>query len=454
MARTTNGKEVLRRSGSPARAIAALMIAGAGLVGLSLALPHPAVADLRDLILIAVAMLAGGFLCFGFSRRLQGWAVHAILAGIVALTGLLTYESGVAAGQYGTIFVWAMLIAAYFFPRRVALAHLAWLLAVYAISLAVVGSTAGYSVFTRWTFTAVSLSVVTLLTSEIVARRARADQRARRFFELSHDMLCTANMDGYFVELNSAWERSLGYGDEELRARPFVDLVHPGDRRRTEAEAAALFGSGAETIGFENRYLAKDGSWHWLRWSSTLSADESLVYARATDVTDLKRVESEREDLLVEVKVLAGSDALTGLPNRRSLDEQLPREMAHARRFSTPLCLAILDIDFFKAYNDAHGHPAGDGMLRDCAEAWDSELRGEDTIVRYGGEEFLVLLPGASLDQAAETVERLRAVTPDGQTCSAGLACWDFIESAEDLLGRADVALYAAKHAGRDRLAF
>jgi diguanylate cyclase (GGDEF)-like protein/PAS domain S-box-containing protein len=453
MAGTTNGKEALRRSGSEARALGGLMVAAASLVGLSLALPHPAVADLRGLILIAVAMLAGGLLCFGFARRVPGWTIHTILAGIVALTGLLTYESGVAAGQYGAIFVWAMLIAAYFFPRRVALAHLSWLLAVCATSLAVVGSTAGYSVFTRWIFTAVSLSVVTILTSEIVARRARADLRARRFFELSHDMLVTLNMDGYFVELNSAWERCLGYSDEELRTKPFIDFVHPEDRERTEAEASGLF-TGRETVAFENRYLAKDGSWHWLRWSSILAPDESLIYGRASDVTELKRIESEREDLLVEVKVLASSDALTGLPNRRTLDEQLPREMARARRASAPLCLAIVDIDHFKAYNDAHGHLAGDGMLRDCAEAWDSELRGEDIIVRYGGEEFLVLLPGASLDQAADTVERLRAVTPDGQTCSAGLACWDFIESVEDLLERADMALYAAKDAGRDRLAF
>jgi diguanylate cyclase len=177
-----------------------------------------------------------------------------------------------------------------------------------------------------------------------------------------------------------------------------------------------------------------------------------LIYARATDVTELKRIEAEREDLLVEVKVLASSDALTGLPNRRTLDERLPREMARARRTAAPLCLAIVDIDYFKAYNDAHGHLAGDGMLRDCAEAWDSELRGEDTIVRYGGEEFLVLLPNCGLEQAAGTVERLRAATVDGQTCSAGLACWDFNESIDDLLDRADKALYIAKESGRDRL--
>jgi diguanylate cyclase (GGDEF)-like protein/PAS domain S-box-containing protein len=442
-----------RGPGSGARALGGLMVAAAGLVSLSLALPHPQVADLGGLLAIAAAMLCGGVLCLALSRHVPVWAVHAGLGAAAALTGLLIYESGVAAGQYGAIFVWAMLVAAYYFPRRVAFAHLAWLLGVYALVLTVVGGTAGYSGFTRWTFSAVSLGVVTVLTSEIVARRARADLRARRFFDLSHDMLCTANMDGYFVELNSAWRRSLGYSDEELRARPFIDLVHPADRKRTEAEASALF-DGRETVGFENRYLAKDGSWHWLRWSSTLAPDESLIYARATDVTELKRVESEREELLTEVRFLARSDALTGLPNRRTLDEQLPREMARARRARSPLCLAIVDIDRFKAYNDTHGHLAGDAVLRDCAIAWDSELRGEDTLVRFGGEEFLVLLPSCGLETAAEVVERVRAVTPDGQTCSAGLACWDFSETVDDLLERADRALYTAKGSGRDCLVF
>ena len=451
--RSTRGEEVLRGPGSEARILGGLLVAAAGLVALSLALPHPQVADLTDLIAIAAAMLGGGLLCFAFAPRLPIWATHAVLAGTVALTGLLIYESGVAAGQYGAVFVWAMLIAAYYFPRRVAVAHLTWLLAVYATVLTMVGSTAGYSAFTRWVFSAVSLSMVTVLTSEIVSRRGRADLRARRFFDLSHDMLCTANTAGYFIELNSAWERSLGYSEEELCARPFVDLVHPEDRKRTEEEAASLF-EGREAAGFENRCLAKDGSWHWLRWSSTLAPDESLIYARATDVTELKRVESEREELLTEVKFLARSDALTGLPNRRTLDEQLPREMARARRAAAPLCLAIIDVDRFKAYNDVHGHLAGDVVLRNCAVAWDSQLRGEDTIVRYGGEEFLVLLPNCSLGQAAEIVERLRAATPDEQTCSAGLACWDFAESIDDLLERADAALYTAKGRGRDRLAF
>jgi diguanylate cyclase (GGDEF)-like protein/PAS domain S-box-containing protein len=452
MAPVPKSHEALRAPGrSEARAAGALLLGGAGLVALSLALPHPSGGDTTALIAIAAAMTAVGLLSWFLARLIPLTATHLLLAATAAATGLLIYESGVAAGQYGSIFVWATLIAAYFFPRRAAIAHLVWLLAVYAVTLAVVESTAGYSPLTRWLFTAISLSVVMALTTVLVARREQASLRGRRFFELSRDMLCTFDRSGNAIELNSAWEDSLGYSAAELRALPPFALVHPDERERNRRGVESLF-AGAEGVGFENRYLAKDGSWHWLHWSAVLAPDESLIYARATDVTELKRVESERENLLTEVAALARSDALTGLPNRRVLDEQLPREMARARRTESELCLAILDLDHFKDYNDTQGHLCGDAMLRDCAIAWDSELRGEDTIVRYGGEEFLVVLPDCGSEEAMEIVERLRAVTPAEQTCSAGLACWDFREPTVDLVGRADSALYRAKAAGRDQL--
>jgi diguanylate cyclase (GGDEF)-like protein/PAS domain S-box-containing protein len=452
MAAHRNRVGVALTGGAEVRAAAALLIAGAGLVALSLALPHPQGGNETALILTATAMAFAGVLCSLFVSRIPRPAVHLILGTVVALTGLLIFESGVAVGQYGTIFVWSTLITSYYFPRRIAAIHLTWLLLVYGVALLEVESTAGYSPFTRWLFSCVSLGVVMLLTTAIVARRARADQRARRFFDLSRDMLCTANMDGYFVELNDAWTESLGYSLAELRAAPFVERVHPEDRERTEAEAAALF-EGMGTSSFENRYLAKDGSWHWLRWSSQLSPGESVVYARAADVTEVKRIEAEREELLGKVQDMATHDSLTGLLNRRALEEQLPRELARARRARSPLCVAIVDIDHFKAYNDTHGHLAGDEVLRQCARVWDESLRGEDTIVRFGGEEFLVLLPDTELEEAAEVVQRLRARTPLEQTCSAGLARWDFVESADDLLARADAALYLAKAGGRDQLA-
>jgi diguanylate cyclase (GGDEF)-like protein len=179
---------------------------------------------------------------------------------------------------------------------------------------------------------------------------------------------------------------------------------------------------------------------------------EELVYARSTDITERKAVQAEREALIAENEKLARSDALTGLPNRRALDDQLPREMARALRAGSPLCLAIIDIDHFKAYNDTYGHLAGDKVLRDCAAVWDEALRGEDTILRFGGEEFLVVLPDCGPADATEILERLRAATPEGQTCSAGLAVWMPGESVDELVARADKALYEAKESGRDRL--
>jgi len=427
-------------------------VAGAGLVAISLVLPHPEGGDERALILTALGMAVAGGILWILAGKIPAPAVHLILAGVVAVTGLLIYESGIAVGQYGTIYVWTILIASIFFPRRIAAAHLGWLLLSYGFVLLLVENTAGYSPLTRWLFTTISLTVVMLLITGIVARRARADERARHFFDLSRDMLCTSNMDGYFVELNDAWTRYLGYSLEELRSAPFIERIHPDDRERTEAEAAALF-EGVETIGFENRYRAKDGTWHWLRWSAQLAPDESLIYGRAADVTQVKQIEAEREELLGQVQEMARHDSLTGLPNRRALEEQLPQAMARARRARSPLCVAILDIDHFKDYNDTHGHLAGDEVLRACARAWDSALRAEDTIVRFGGEEFLVLLPDTSAEEAAEIIERLRAKTPMGQSCSAGLACWDYTETIDDLLGRADKALYLAKASGRNQLA-
>jgi diguanylate cyclase (GGDEF)-like protein len=160
----------------------------------------------------------------------------------------------------------------------------------------------------------------------------------------------------------------------------------------------------------------------------------------------------ERADLLSKLEQSARTDDLTGLLNRRAWEETLPREMARARRAPHPLCVAMLDLDFFKAYNDERGHQAGDRLLKQSTAAWASELRASDVLSRYGGEEFTVALPGCSLGDAKSIVERLRAAMPSGQTVSAGVACWNGRESAEEFVGRADAALYEAKRTGRDRL--
>jgi diguanylate cyclase (GGDEF)-like protein len=159
----------------------------------------------------------------------------------------------------------------------------------------------------------------------------------------------------------------------------------------------------------------------------------------------------QREDLLARVSHLALTDPLTGLPNRRAWVEELPRALARAARWESPVCLAIIDVDRFKDFNDTRGHPRGDLLLKEAAAAWRERLREVDFLARYGGEEFVVILPDCNLDKASEVIDRMRAATPHGQTSSSGIACWNGSESADKLLLRSDLALYEAKAAGRDR---
>jgi PAS domain S-box-containing protein len=126
--------------------------------------------------------------------------------------------------------------------------------------------------------------------SEDITERRQVQAERDRFFTLSLDMLCVADFNGYFRQLNPSWETTLGFAIGELMARPFIEFVHPDDREATSAEAAKL-ATGAETIAFENRYRCKDGSYRWLLWSATASAEEQLIYAVARDITDRKRSE-------------------------------------------------------------------------------------------------------------------------------------------------------------------
>ena len=129
----------------------------------------------------------------------------------------------------------------------------------------------------------------------------------------------------------------------------------------------------------------------------------------------------QRADLLGRLDELTRTDELTGLPNRRAWDELLRHELATGERLGTPLSVAMLDLDHFKAYNDLHGHLAGDRLLRAAAAAWSGSLRGTDVLARWGGEEFAVLLPACDATGATALIERLRGTLPDGVTFSAGV---------------------------------
>ncbi len=147
-----------------------------------------------------------------------------------------------------------------------------------------------------------------------------------QFFALALDMLCIANLEGYFRTLNPAWERCLGWSTAELTARPFVAFVHPNDVERTIAETQQL-GTGVGTVNFENRYRCRDGSYRWLSWTSRLSPDGRHIYAVAHDVSDGKQAEAAfrdqtaRSQLLQRVAEVANTAANLQEVLRTTLDE-------------------------------------------------------------------------------------------------------------------------------------
>ena len=184
----------------------------------------------------------------------------------------------------------------------------------------------------------------------------------------------------------------------------------------------------------------------WSRRHEALPADREQVVAMLAEQAS-RAIERDAHYTILERQ--ARTDELTALPNRRAWDEALEREMARSQRTGQPLCVALLDLDHFKAYNDAHGHQAGDAHLRRTATAWRRELRAIDILARYGGEEFGVLLPNTEVEQAQEVLDRVREATPNDQTASAGVVLYDQREPIQSLIARADAALYRAKHAGR-----
>jgi diguanylate cyclase (GGDEF)-like protein len=187
-------------------------------------------------------------------------------------------------------------------------------------------------------------------------------------------------------------------------------------------------------------------------WEERVSSLDGLTTQAVMLLSLEAAVAIERADLVSRLSNLAQTDELTGLPNRRVWDEAIRRAVGYAARTGRPLCVGVIDLDHFKDFNDKHGHQGGDRLLKSAAAAWRTVLRGGDTLARYGGEEFAVALPSCIAPEAEIVLERLRSLTPAGQTCSVGLAEWIFGESAEDLVARADEALYQAKRGGRDAL--
>lgn len=203
----------------------------------------------------------------------------------------------------------------------------------------------------------------------------------------------------------------------------------------------------------------------------TKPIDFAELKARLRSMLRIKRLQDaleEREKELLEVnerlRYMSQTDALTGLDNRRHLNERIDEMFAHAKRLEEPFSLVMADLDKFKSVNDTYGHQAGDEVLKQLAAILREEAREIDRVGRYGGEEFMLLLPGAKIDDAFAFAERVRNrieghtfTFPGGtltRTVSFGVASWphEKIREADDLVRASDDALYVAKETGRNRV--
>jgi diguanylate cyclase (GGDEF)-like protein len=469
-----------------ARALGWLFMAGATIGLVSLLLPHPPQADVGGLYSnVGLAYLGGGALLFGASR-VRVWTLHVSLAiGAVLITRAVVL-SGDPVSFYSVWFIWVGLYAFYFFRRGVAARHVAFVAILYAATLA---HQPPSSPIARWLTTIATLIVAGMFIDTLVRharRQATAAASSARSMgwvvELAHDLaglsdggearlaLCNGAVRVTQAHSGALWERGedgtslvLTARTGQTQARGPILLKGPQTGVAQAFTTGKPVSSGAGTVLSSADPLA----WLWqpiVREQHTVAVfelcwEDSAVLEdpSATAVANLLAVEVEvtlqRVQLLAELETTARTDELTGLPNRRAWREQLPRELTRATTSNAPLSVAMLDLDHFKRFNDTRGHQTGDRLLKEVAGVWTNELRPGDILARYGGEEFALALPACPLDEALVIVERLRTVMPRGQSCSAGIACWDGSETTSDLLGRADHALYSAKRGGRNQSA-
>jgi diguanylate cyclase (GGDEF)-like protein/PAS domain S-box-containing protein len=280
--------------------------------------------------------------------------------------------------------------------------------------------------------------------------------------------------DGEVLQINKVWTELTGYSPNEIPTlSAWIQKAHR-PRSATEAiQAVSLHTWDERACEGDRRILTRDGEERVWEFSSSpagcLSDGRRLVVRMAVDTTERRRAECALQETNRQLEALATTDDLTGLCNRRHFMEALSAEFERGRRYATPPVLAMFDVDHFKTINDAHGHAFGDQVLKRIAEDVRHSARTTDTVARYGGDEFLLLMPNTAVPEALSVVERIRRhaaqvpLTCSGQTVqvtlSAGIAeaapasperSPAAGEAINDLLRKADEALQTAKAAGRD----
>ena len=292
-----------------------------------------------------------------------------------------------------------------------------------------------------------------------------AEERFRTTFERAPAgmALLSAAADDYgrALQVNETLCEMTGLSRDALLDAGLSDLTHPQDRAR-EAEQLAAVATGEQSTGhLDARLLTPDGQTQdvSIRLSAVTEHGSSpYVIKHVLDISERRRFEEQ-------LQYLADHDSLTGLFNRRRFGEELTRHLQLAARHEPTGALLLIDLDNFKYVNDTLGHSVGDELMRGAARLLRTHLRASDTVARFGGDEFVVLLPDADADSAQTTARHLvalfEATLPSEQTgasaqmtVSIGVRAIDRAAcrvSWEHLVGEADIALYAAKESGRNQ---
>lgn len=289
----------------------------------------------------------------------------------------------------------------------------------------------------------------------IEGRAARLERERNRFFEISIDLVCIAGVDGFFKQLNPAFEVVLGYTRQELLNKPFLDFVHPDDRDKTTDLVSRMM-QGEAAIDFENRYRCKNGEYRWLSWHATHEPN-GAIYALGRDVSEKKVAAARLAALNEELRIMAVIDELTGLNNRRGLNLLAEQHLKHVQRTQERAVFFFADLDGLKQINDKQGHDAGDAAIREAAKVLTAVFRSADILARLGGDEFVILATNAAIENTESIVGRVQELVaqynaskptpPFVLAISIGSTTYDpaHPESLDDVLKRADQMMYEQK---------
>ncbi|WP_264316437.1 MULTISPECIES: diguanylate cyclase [Pseudomonas] len=319
-----------------------------------------------------------------------------------------------------------------------------------------------------------------------------SEQQLHTLFDLISDGIWDWNANTGYVYRNPGWYAMLGYPSHSMAnsVLTWESVIHPEDYSRVMAHFEAYINQRNEHYLVEYRCRCHDGSYLWIEDSGHIIArnedgsvarmlgahrnidankrlvaqleqrNQSLESQVAERTRELSWVNQQLQRQLDENRELAERDALTRIANRYRLEKALQLECERAKRFRQPLSLIAMDLDDFKPINDRYGHARGDAALVRVVDVLHTCLRQQDLLARWGGDEFVIVLPQASLGEALEVAARLRQamvqVEPVGDcrlTMSYGVVQWQEGEDQHALLARADTALYRAKDAGKNAIA-